>query len=249
MSISKVRPGSISRSSAPAAPFAPPSLPPSPPSSPSLHRCARQQEYAGSEVGEASVELGSAEAMRLDRRDERHGAGGVVPATTPLTLVDLIRARGARREAPPLPPQDDEQLIDLRPVMELSPVTVLHTTPLPRLHHLFRSLGLARLWIIDTRNQPVGVVTRHDLLPEALRRRVPKHREARLAEALRSLVRSRHSRTADRQKPRQQRLPPHEHRSRRGSWLPSPERRAVGHGWSRVGRLDASSDSVRSYDV
>ena len=29
----------------------------------------------------------SAEAMRLDRRDERHGAGGVVPATTPLTLV------------------------------------------------------------------------------------------------------------------------------------------------------------------
>lgn len=70
------------------APSPPPSsLPPSPPSSPSLHRCARQQEYAASEVGEASVELGSAEAMRLDRRDERHGAGGVVPATTPLTLV------------------------------------------------------------------------------------------------------------------------------------------------------------------
>ena len=57
-------------------------------------------------------------------------------------------------------------------------MAVLHTTPLPRLHHLFRSLGLARLWIIDTRNQPVGVVTRHDLLPEALRRRVPTHREA-----------------------------------------------------------------------
>ena len=85
-----------------------------------------------------------------------------------------LRARQRRR----LLPQDEEQLIDLRPVMELSPVAVLHTTPLPRLHHLFRSLGLARLWIIDTRNQPVGVVTRHDLLPEALRRRVPKHREA-----------------------------------------------------------------------
>lgn len=60
------------------------------------------------------------------------------------------------------------QRVDLRPVMELSPHHVMHTMPLPRLHHLFRQLGLRHLYVTDTRNQLLGVVTRKDLLPEVL---------------------------------------------------------------------------------
>jgi len=63
---------------------------------------------------------------------------------------------------------DGSHRVDLRPIMELSPLAVMHTTPLPRLHHLFRQLGLRHLFVTDTRNQVVGVITRKDLLPEVL---------------------------------------------------------------------------------
>lgn len=63
---------------------------------------------------------------------------------------------------------DKAKRVDLRPIMELSPLAVMHTTPLPRIHRLFHLLGLRHLYVTDTRNQVVGVITRKDLLPEVL---------------------------------------------------------------------------------
>ena len=53
-------------------------------------------------------------------------------------------------------------------MMELAPHSIMHTTPLPRLHRQLRTLGLRHIFVTDTRNEVMGVVTRKDLLPEVL---------------------------------------------------------------------------------
>ena len=95
-----------------------------------------------------------------------------------IDLGDLVRAREASRNAPiderraaaaeMLRDDDASRRIDLRPLMELSPHSVLHSMPLPRLHDMFVTLGLRHLYVTDTRNHIVGIVTRKDLLPEVL---------------------------------------------------------------------------------
>ena len=44
----------------------------------------------------------------------------------------------------------------------------MHTMPLPRLHRSFRTLGVRHIFVTDTRNEVMGVITRKDLLPEVL---------------------------------------------------------------------------------
>ncbi|CAG9773741.1 unnamed protein product [Ceutorhynchus assimilis] len=61
--------------------------------------------------------------------------------------------------------------IDLRPFMNPSPYTVLHSTSLPRVFRLFRGLGLRHLPIVNDTNEVIGMVTRKDLA----RYRVWKH--------------------------------------------------------------------------
>ena len=58
-------------------------------------------------------------------------------------------------------------------MMELAPHSVLHTMPLDRLHRYFRALGLRHLFVTDTRNEVMGVITRKDLLPQVLPPLVP----------------------------------------------------------------------------
>lgn len=53
--------------------------------------------------------------------------------------------------------------IDLRPFMNPSPYTVLHSSSLPRMFRLFRGLGLRHLPIVNDSNEVVGMVTRKDL--------------------------------------------------------------------------------------
>ena len=52
--------------------------------------------------------------------------------------------------------------------MELAPHSVMHTMPLSRVHDSFRKLGLRHMFVTDTRNEVMGVITRKDLLPEVL---------------------------------------------------------------------------------
>ncbi|KAK9881295.1 hypothetical protein WA026_015417 [Henosepilachna vigintioctopunctata] len=53
--------------------------------------------------------------------------------------------------------------VDLRPFMNPSPYTVLHSASLPRMFRLFRALGLRHLAIVNDTNEVVGMVTRKDL--------------------------------------------------------------------------------------
>lgn len=62
--------------------------------------------------------------------------------------------------------------IDLRPFMNPSPYTVLHSASLPRMFRLFRALGLRHLPIVNDTNEVIGMVTRKDLA----RYRVWKHK-------------------------------------------------------------------------
>ncbi|XP_017769929.1 PREDICTED: H(+)/Cl(-) exchange transporter 7 [Nicrophorus vespilloides] len=62
--------------------------------------------------------------------------------------------------------------VDLRPYMNPSPYTVLHSASLPRMFRLFRALGLRHLPIVNDRNEVIGMVTRKDLA----RYRVWRHR-------------------------------------------------------------------------
>eukprot|EP00303_Exanthemachrysis_gayraliae_P004836 CAMPEP_0206013276 /NCGR_PEP_ID=MMETSP1464-20131121/16209_1 /ASSEMBLY_ACC=CAM_ASM_001124 /TAXON_ID=119497 /ORGANISM="Exanthemachrysis gayraliae, Strain RCC1523" /LENGTH=161 /DNA_ID=CAMNT_0053386989 /DNA_START=12 /DNA_END=498 /DNA_ORIENTATION=+ len=97
-------------------------------------------------------------------------------------MMDLVRARhelldgggcgpregGGLHANVPLAPEDADRLVDLRAVMELSPMSVHSWTPVPRVHELFCNLGLRHLFVCDARYQLVGVITRKDLLPEVL---------------------------------------------------------------------------------
>lgn len=53
-------------------------------------------------------------------------------------------------------------------MMEVAPHAVMHTMPLTRVHSYFRMLGLRHIFVTDTRNQILGVITRKDLLPEVI---------------------------------------------------------------------------------
>ncbi|KAJ8923258.1 hypothetical protein NQ315_001814 [Exocentrus adspersus] len=53
--------------------------------------------------------------------------------------------------------------VDLRPFMNPSPYTVLHSSSLPRMFRLFRALGLRHLPIVNDSNEVIGMVTRKDL--------------------------------------------------------------------------------------
>nr|XP_022900441.1 H(+)/Cl(-) exchange transporter 7 [Onthophagus taurus] len=68
--------------------------------------------------------------------------------------------------------QEKTYSIDLRPFMNRSPYTILHSFTLPRMFRLFRALGLRHLPVVNDRNEVIGMVTRKDLA----RYRLWKHR-------------------------------------------------------------------------
>jgi chloride channel 7 len=58
--------------------------------------------------------------------------------------------------------------LDLRPYANTAPYTVNETASIQRTYRLFRTLGLRFLCVVNHNNQVVGIITRKDLLPEAL---------------------------------------------------------------------------------
>jgi len=56
-----------------------------------------------------------------------------------------------------------EYHMDLRPVMNPTPSTILHSTSLPQMFRRFRALGLRHMLVTNDNNEVVGVVTRKDL--------------------------------------------------------------------------------------
>lgn len=63
---------------------------------------------------------------------------------------------------------DRDGWLDLRPYANTAPYTVNETASIQRTYRLFRTLGLRFLCVVNHNNQVVGIITRKDLLPEAL---------------------------------------------------------------------------------
>ena len=63
---------------------------------------------------------------------------------------------------------DRNCLLDLRPYANTAPYTVNETASIQRSYRLFRTLGLRTLCVVNHTNQVVGIITRKDLLPDAL---------------------------------------------------------------------------------
>ncbi|KAJ8964402.1 hypothetical protein NQ314_004939 [Rhamnusium bicolor] len=84
---------------------------------------------------------------------------------------DSITASIFRNEYPRYPMIDEISIndeektysVDLRPFMNPSPYTVLHSSSLPRMFKIFRGLGLRHLPIVNDTNEVIGMVTRKDL--------------------------------------------------------------------------------------
>ena len=64
--------------------------------------------------------------------------------------------------------EDRDCWLDLRPYANTAPYTINETASIQRTYRLFRTLGLRFLCVTNHNNQVVGIITRKDLLPEAL---------------------------------------------------------------------------------
>ena len=54
--------------------------------------------------------------------------------------------------------------INVVEAMNVAPISVQIDCPLPRVHRLFRSMGLRHLVVVGRANEVVGMITREDLL-------------------------------------------------------------------------------------
>ena len=63
-----------------------------------------------------------------------------------------------------LKPEDYEKLVDLTPCVNTGALTVHHSVHMSRVHTLFRALGLRHLTVVDSSNQVLGILTRHDIV-------------------------------------------------------------------------------------
>lgn len=64
----------------------------------------------------------------------------------------------------PLTTEEREMYIDLRPYMNLSPTMMRETTSFSEAYHIFRTMGLRHLVIVDSQAEVSGIITRKDLL-------------------------------------------------------------------------------------
>ncbi|CAM6077590.1 unnamed protein product [Sphagnum tenellum] len=76
---------------------------------------------------------------------------------------------------------EEEMFLDLHPVTNTSPYTVLETMSLAKAYTLFRQLGLRHLCVMpksSSEGQPIlGLLTRHDFIPNSLLNRFPSLRQ------------------------------------------------------------------------
>ena len=103
--------------------------------------------------------------------------GGPSPQNLgPRRLSPLVQWDTIERAYPRYPTINDVDMrdadrscwLDLRPYANTAPYTVNETASIQRTYRLFRTLGLRNLCVVNHNNQVVGIITRKDLLPEAL---------------------------------------------------------------------------------
>jgi len=104
-----------------------------------------------------------------DYHDQGHDLG-------PRRLSPLVQWDTIEKSYPKYPTVDEIEMrdadrdgwLDLRPYANTAPYTVNETASIQRTYRLFRTLGLRFLCVVNHNNQVVGIITRKDLLPEAL---------------------------------------------------------------------------------
>jgi chloride channel 7 len=112
----------------------------------------------------------------LDDDSESLGGGSEHQNLGPRRLSPLVQWDTIERAYPRYPTIDDIVMreadrncwLDLRPYANTAPYTVNETASIQRTYRLFRTLGLRFLCVVNHNNQVVGIITRKDLLPEAL---------------------------------------------------------------------------------
>ena len=85
-----------------------------------------------------------------------------------LALRRKLTACSCSRQDCRLAPEDRSCFIDLRPYANTAAYTINETASCQRTYRLFRTMGLRFLSVCNHENKIVGVITRKDLLPEAL---------------------------------------------------------------------------------
>jgi chloride channel 7 len=123
-----------------------------------------------------------------DALDDYDGANGGCDSLGPRRLSPLVQWDTIERAYPRYPTIDDVEMrsgdrncwLDLRPYANTAPYTVNETASIQRTYRLFRTLGLRFLCVVNHNNQVVGIITREDLLPEALQDSLLQGRNAHI---------------------------------------------------------------------
>eukprot|EP00538_Stauroneis_constricta_P004281 CAMPEP_0119571748 /NCGR_PEP_ID=MMETSP1352-20130426/44275_1 /TAXON_ID=265584 /ORGANISM="Stauroneis constricta, Strain CCMP1120" /LENGTH=883 /DNA_ID=CAMNT_0007621431 /DNA_START=162 /DNA_END=2814 /DNA_ORIENTATION=+ len=113
----------------------------------------------------------------------------------PRRLSPLVQWDTIERAYPRYPTIDDVDMresdnncwLDLRPYANTAPYTVNETASIQRTYRLFRTLGLRFLCVVNHNNQVVGIITRKDLLPEALTNSLLRGRNAHVIDDINSV--------------------------------------------------------------
>ena len=77
-----------------------------------------------------------------------------------------------------LSPEDLARTLDLSDFMDPSPPTVFGLAPLPHVYHLFNTMGVRHLTVVNRRMLVVGIITRKDTIPELVQRRLDVNAQA-----------------------------------------------------------------------
>jgi CBS domain-containing protein len=116
--------------------------------------------------GTASTGSGAGSRQSPSAYSDPHSSSSRTPPHPhPLRFVDL------QLDYPRFPGVEDIRLeeheralwLDLTPYLHRSPYVVYASGPAMRAYALLRTMGLRHLPVIDERNRPVGIITRHDL--------------------------------------------------------------------------------------
>lgn len=96
-----------------------------------------------------------------------------------LPKVQLSEADSGDREALVArlaAPAYQMEWVNLSPYVDMSSMSVPETFSLERGYHLFRTMGLRHICVVDKHNAPIGVLSRKDLLPSSIEQKLEAQR-------------------------------------------------------------------------
>ncbi|KAF8775163.1 hypothetical protein HU200_004561 [Digitaria exilis] len=99
-------------------------------------------------------------------------AGEVFRTLAPFDFAKAGSGKGLKVEDLELTPEEMDMYVDLHPITNRSPYTVVENMSLAKAAGLFRGLGLRHMCVVPKtqgRSPVVGILTRHDFMPQYIR--------------------------------------------------------------------------------